>query len=59
MQTSHLKQYATVIGRKCLLFKRPRRKNARYVHPVPAGYVIFRTKAEAEQFKLTYDKRKD
>lgn len=53
--THDKKQYAVVIGRKCYLYRRPKKKGARYVHPLPAGVESFKSKAEAEAFKRVYD----
>jgi hypothetical protein len=53
--THDKKQYAVVVGRKCLLYKRPKKKGKKYVSPVPAGVETFRSKAQAEAFKKVYD----
>lgn len=55
IHTSHLKQWAVVMGKNVQLMTRPERPGQKYTRPIPAGKLRFNTKAEAKAFKQTYD----
>lgn len=54
--THNLSQYANVIGRKCYLYKRPEKKGKKYTSPVFVGIEWFKNRAEAWQYKASFDK---